>query len=125
MIANNVFYDQPYGRHLQIGSQVNGLIVTNNTFDNAYQEDARAGKAIVIYAENNAFATSNVLVVNNLITHSRNYGVHGSSPQPLAANVVTNNLAFGNGGNDFVTPGSRTCSSRSRSRTSSVSIPST
>jgi hypothetical protein len=102
VIANNVFYDQPYGRHLQIGSQVNGLIVTNNTFDNAYQEDTRAGKAIVIYAESNAFATSNVLVVNNVITHSRNYGVHGSSPQSLAANIVTNNLAFANAGNDFV-----------------------
>jgi hypothetical protein len=81
---------------------VNGLIVTNNTFDNAYQEDARAGKAIVIYAESNAFATTNVLIVNNVISNSRNYGIHGSTPQSLSANVVTNNLAFSNGGRDFV-----------------------
>ncbi len=35
VIANNVFYDQPTGYHLQLGPQADGVIVTNNTFTTA------------------------------------------------------------------------------------------
>lgn len=104
MIANNVFYDQPYGFQLQVGSQVSGLIVTNNTFYRATQA-APAGGAIVLYSESQtpAFVTRNVLVVNNLITYAANKGVYGSGGGGLmATNVVRGNLAYGNGTGDFL-----------------------
>jgi hypothetical protein len=101
VIANNLFFDQPYGFHIQVGSQNDGLIITSNTFDNAYQPDTRAGNAVQIYAENNAFATKNVVVTNNIIVNNANRGVHGAGPT-LTGNVVRYNLAFDNPLGDFV-----------------------
>ncbi len=102
VIANNVFYNQPYGRALQIGSQVSGLIVTNNTFYRAYQPNVLAGNAIQFYGEGSPFDTRETVVVNNLITYSAHYGVSGSGgSQVMRSNVVKNNLAFGNPDGDF------------------------
>jgi hypothetical protein len=101
VIANNLFYDQPYGRHLQIGSQVANCIVTNNTFDRAYQPDPRAGSAIVFYGENNQFATSNAIVVNNIITNSARFGVTGTASQSLDGTTVVRNLLFRNAAGAF------------------------
>ncbi len=100
VIADNLFYDQASGYHIQVGSQNNGLVITNNTFDNAYQPNTRAGNAVQIYGEGNAFATKNVLVVNNIIANSANRGVYGSGGT-MTSNVVRNNLAFNNPRGDF------------------------
>ena len=102
VIANNLFYNQPYGRALQIGSQVSGLIVTNNTFYRAYQPNPLAGTAIEFYGEGTQYDTRNTVVVNNLITYSAHYGVSGSGGDAvMRTNVVRNNLAFGNSSGDF------------------------
>ena len=104
VIANNLFYNQPYGFQLQIGSQASGLIVTNNTFYRATQAQP-AGGAIVLYTESAtaAYVTRNVLVVNNAITRAANKGVYGSGGGGLmATNVVRNNLAYGNANGDFL-----------------------
>ena len=102
IIANNVFYDQPYGRQLQLGSQVDGTIVANNTFDRAYQADPEAGDAVVFYGEGTRFDTRNVLVVNNIIVGSAHHGVTGSGGNAvMQTNVVRNNLAWKNGDGNF------------------------
>ena len=95
VIANNLFYDQRFGYHIQVGSQNDGLVITNNTFDNASQSDTRAGNAVQIYGEKNALATKNVLVVNNIIANNANRGVYGSGPS-MTSNIVRNNLTFNN-----------------------------
>jgi NedA-like, galactose-binding domain/Disaggregatase related/Protein of unknown function (DUF1565) len=94
VIADNLFYDQPYGFHLQIGSQNDGLIVTNNTFDNDFQADSRVGNAVQLWNEG-SYGTHNVTVVNNIITWNKQYGVHGSGSTQLS-NLVRNNLCYGN-----------------------------
>ena len=44
-----------------------------------------------------------VLVVNNLITYSAKYGIHGYGGGGLmSTNLVRNNLAYGNSGGDFL-----------------------
>ena len=104
VIANNLFYNQPYGFQLQVGSQANGLIVTNNTFYRASQGNP-AGGSIVLYTESRtpALVTRGVLVVNNLITHAANRGVYGSGGGGLmSTNMVRNNLAYGNAKGDFL-----------------------
>lgn len=102
VIANNLFHDQPVGRALQIGSQVNGLIVTNNTFYRAYQPHPWAGTAIEFYGEGTQFDTQRVVVVNNIIANNAHYGVSGSGGNGLmATNLVRNNLAWGNPDGDF------------------------
>jgi len=104
VIANNLFYNQPYGFQLQIGSEANGLIVTNNTFYRA-THPSPGGSAVVLYTETQSpqYVTRNVLIVNNLITHAGNRGVYGSGGGGLmSTNVVRNNLAFGNTNGDFL-----------------------
>jgi hypothetical protein len=104
VIANNLFYNQPYGRALQIGSEVSGLIVTNNTFYRAYQPNPFAGTAIQFYGEGSRYDTRDTVVINNLITYSAHYGVFGSGGAAvMRSNVVRNNLAFGNPNGDFRT----------------------
>lgn len=95
LIANNLFYDQPNGYHLQVGSQNDGLIIANNTFDDAHAEPDAAGNSIQLYGENNRYATKNVVVVNNAILNSAHRGIYGSGPT-LQGNVVLHNLAFNN-----------------------------
>jgi parallel beta-helix repeat protein len=103
VIANNLFYNQPYGRLLQLGSQVDGTIVTNNTFYGAYQPDPDAGDGVVFYGENNQFATRKVLLVNNIIADSAHNGVDGSALNDrMRTNLVRNNLAWQNPGGDFI-----------------------
>jgi hypothetical protein len=102
IIANNVFYDQPYGRQLQLGSQVDGTIVTNNTFNRAYQADPAAGDAVVFYGEGTRFDTRNVLVVNNIIVDNAHHGITGSGGNAvMQTNVVRNNLAWKNRDGNF------------------------
>jgi Right handed beta helix region/Protein of unknown function (DUF1565) len=102
VIANNVFYDQPTGFHIQVGSQVDGVIITNNTFTTASNtSDANLGNAIQFYGEGNQFAPKNVLVVNNAIAFNAHRGVHGAGPS-MPSNVVRNNLAYENPMGDFV-----------------------
>jgi F5/8 type C domain-containing protein/parallel beta helix pectate lyase-like protein len=101
VIANNLFYDQPYGYHIQVGSQNDGLIITSNTFDNAYQSNTQAGNALQIYGEWNQFATKNLLVVNNIIASNSHRGVHGSGPS-MTSNIVRQNMAYSNPMGDFV-----------------------
>ena len=103
VIANNLFYNQPTGRQLQIGSQADGLIVTNNTFYRPYATNPYAGSAVQFYGEGTPYDTRNVVVVNNLITYSAKYGVHGSGGGGLmSTNLVRNNLAYGNANTDFL-----------------------
>ena len=90
VIANNLFYNQPYGFQLQIGSEASGLIVTNNTFYRATNANP-GGSAIVLYSETQSpqYATRNVLIVNNLITYAANKGVYGSGGGGvMSTNVV-------------------------------------
>ena len=104
VIADNLFYDQPYGRELQIGSEVSGLIVANNTFYGASQPDERAGTAIAFYGEGSDHDPRNVLVVNNVIAHNAHKGVHGSGGYDttvMRTNLVRNNLAWDNPDGDF------------------------
>lgn len=104
VIANNVFHDQPNGFQLQVGSQASGLIVTNNTFYRAAGAYP-VGTAIGLYTESQtaAYVTRNVTIVNNLITHASYKGVYGSGGGGLmSTNVVRNNMAYGNGGGDFL-----------------------
>jgi hypothetical protein len=102
IIANNVFYDQPYGRQLQLGSQVDGSIVTNNTFYRAYQADPAAGDAVVFYGEGTRFDTRNVLLINNIIVDSAHHGIAGSGGSAvMSTNVVRNNLAWKNPDGNF------------------------
>jgi Right handed beta helix region len=104
VIANNIFHDQPVGRALQIGSQASGLIVTNNTFYRAFQPNRRAGTAIEFYGEGTPYDTREVLVVNNIIARSANYGISGSGGSDvMRSNLVRNNLAWDNGAGDFNT----------------------
>jgi Right handed beta helix region len=104
VIANNRFLNQPYGRELQLGSQVNGAIVTNNTFRRAYQSDRLAGDAVVFYAEDNEFATHGVLFVNNIIADNAHNGIDGSGgSERMLTNLVDNNLAWNNPDGDFET----------------------
>ncbi len=108
IIANNVFFDAPTGYHIQVGSQSDGLIITNNTFDNAFQANTAAGNAIQIYGEDNQFATKNTIVANNVIANSANRGIHGSGPT-MHGNIVLYNLAFNNPlGNIVASTGSST-----------------
>jgi hypothetical protein len=101
VIANNLFYDQPTGRELQIGSQVDGLIVTNNTFVYSKGDPHRyAGSAIEVYGESNPYATKNVRILNNIIAWASYWGVYGSGPA-MPSNLVENNLAYGNAYGDF------------------------
>jgi hypothetical protein len=101
LIANNLFYDQPTGRHLQMGSQVDGLIVANNTFAYANGDPGRfAGSALQVYGESNPFATRNVRIVNNIIVRARYWAVWGSGPA-MPTNVVRNNLLWANQPGDF------------------------
>jgi len=101
LIANNLFYNQPNGFHIQVGSQDDGLIITNNTFDHATAQEESAGNAIQLYGEDNQFATKNVVVVNNVIANSAHRGLYGSGPT-LEGNIALNNLAFDNPLGDFV-----------------------
>ena len=103
VIANNVFRDQPYGRALQIGSQVSGLIVTNNTFYRAVQSHPWAGNAIQLYGEGLPLDPREVRIVNNIIANNSHHGVTGSGGgSVMRTNVVWNNLAWGNPGGDLV-----------------------
>jgi hypothetical protein len=104
VIANNLFYNQPYGYQLQIGSEADGLIVTNNTFYRA-THPSPGGSAIVLYSETQStqYVTRDVLIVNNIITRAANRGVYGSGGGGLmSTNVVRNNLAYGNVLGDFL-----------------------
>jgi hypothetical protein len=103
VVADNVFYDQPYGRELQIGSEVSGLIVTNNTFYDAFQPDDRAGTGIAFYGEGTAYDPRYVVVVNNIVGHNAHTGVSGSGGYDpvMRTNVVRNNLAWDNPDGDF------------------------
>jgi hypothetical protein len=104
VIANNLFYDQPYGYQLQIGSEASGLVVTNNTFVSA-THPSPGGSAIVLYSETQSaqYVTRNVLIVNNIIAYAANRGVFGSGGGGLmATNVVHNNLAYGNAKGNFL-----------------------
>ena len=101
VIANNLFYDQPNGHHVQVGSQADGLIITNNTFVRAYQTNSRSANAVQIYGESNQYATKNVVVVNNVIADNLHRGVYGSGPT-MTSNTVRYNLAYNNPWGDFV-----------------------
>jgi Right handed beta helix region len=102
VIANNLFVNQPYGRELQLGSQVSGTIVTNNTFVAASQSDRLAGDAVVFYGENNQFATHDVLFVNNIVADNAHNGIDGSGGfEEMRTNVVLNSLAWNNPDGDF------------------------
>lgn len=106
VIANNLFFNQPTGRQLQIGPQAHGLVVTNNTFIFSQGDPNRyAGTAIEMYGESNSWATKNVLIVNNIIAKANYWGIYGSGP-PMVSNLVRNNLAWGNKAGDFNTEGS-------------------
>ena len=97
VIANNLFFNQPYGRLLQIGSQVDGTIVTNNTFYHAYQPDRDAGDGVVFYAEDNRYATRNALLVNNIIAANAHNGLDGSGQnEVMRTNLVRGNLLWNN-----------------------------
>ena len=95
VIANNLFYDKPTGYHLVVGSQNDGLIVANNTFDNAYAPLDVAGNAIQVYSEDNQFATRNIVVANNIVSNSSHRGIYGSGPN-MVNNVAHHNLVFNN-----------------------------
>jgi hypothetical protein len=102
VIANNLFYNQPYGRLLQIGSQVDGTIVTNNTFYRAFQPNRDAGDGVVFYSEPNQFATRNVLLVNNIISDNAHNGIDGSGQSELMrSNLVRDNLLWNNPDGDI------------------------
>lgn len=102
VIANNVFYDQPFGRQVQLGSQADGVIVTNNTFVYASGDPTvYAGSAIEVYGEANDWRTTNALVVNNIVAYANLYGVGGSGPQ-MSGNVIWNNLFYGNRRGNFI-----------------------
>ena len=104
VLANNLFYNQPYGFQVQIGSQASGLIVTNNTFYRA-NGPYPAGGSITLYTETRtpAYVTRDVLIVNNIITYAANKGVWGSGGGGLmSTNMVRNNLAYGNAQGDFL-----------------------
>jgi hypothetical protein len=99
VIANNVFYDQPAGFHLQIGPQANGLIVTNNTFTTATARDP--GSAVVVWGSGHQYSTKNVVVVNNVVAFNVYMGIRGSGSG--SGSVVRNNLGYANPGGDFAT----------------------
>ena len=98
VIANNVFYDQPTGYHLQLGPQADGVIVTNNTFATA-TASYPSGSGIVVWGEGGEHSTRNVVIVNNAFAFNNNMGVQGSGGG--TGNVVRTNLGYGNGGGDF------------------------
>jgi hypothetical protein len=100
VIANNVFFDQPTGYHLQIGPQADGLVVTNNTFS-AATASYPSGNAIQLWSTLGRYVTKNITVVNNAITFNNNMGVHGSG-SAMPNNVVRNNLGYANANGDFV-----------------------
>lgn len=107
VIANNLIYNQAFGRGIQIGSQVSGLIVTNNTIYRSYQPDYRAGNGIQFWGQDNPFAPRNVLVVNNILAGNAHYGVFGSGNNAvMQTNVVRNNVAWNNPDGDFRTTSS-------------------
>ena len=111
VVANNLIYDQAFGRGVQIGSQVSGLIVTNNTIYRSYQQDFRAGNGIQFWGQDNPYAPRDVLVVNNILADNAHHGVFGSGDNPLMqSNVVRNNLAWNNPDGDFRTTFSITSS---------------
>lgn len=106
IIANNLFFNQPTGRQLQVGPQAHGLVVTNNTFIYSNGDSNRyAGTAIELFGESNSWTTRNILIVNNIIARANYWGVFGSGP-PMVTNLVRNNLAWGNKFGDFNTAGS-------------------
>ena len=105
VIANNLFYNQPYGFQLQIGSEADGLIVTNNTFYRATGPSPGGATIVALHRKPRRpqYVTRNVLIVNNLITYAANRGVYGSGGGGLmSTNVVRNNLAYGNTQGDFL-----------------------
>ena len=98
VIANNLFYNQPYGFQLQIGSQADGLIVTNNTFYRATGAYP-AGGTIALYTESPDPRVRHPQRAHRQQPdhHAANYGVYGSGGGGLmSTNLVRNNLAYSN-----------------------------
>ena len=101
VIANNLFYDQPTGFHLQIGPQAEALTVTNNTFVSATSVNPQSGSAIVVWGEGGRYSTKDIVVVNNAVAFNAQIGVRGAGPT-TKSNVVLANYGFANPRGDFV-----------------------
>ncbi len=77
VLANNVVRDQHTGYGMQIGQTLNGTIVANNTIVRADDPTTYAGNGIQLdFTQAGPFV--NVVVVNNIIAHSKDGGVAGS-----------------------------------------------
>jgi parallel beta-helix repeat protein len=101
VIANNLFYDQPTGFHLQVGPQAEGLIVTNNTFAMATSGDPRSGSSVVVWGEGDRYSTNHVLVVNNVFVFNAQAGIRGAGVT-TTSNVVRANFGYSNPLGSFV-----------------------
>ena len=104
VIANNVVYDQPTGRGIQLGQSAWNTIVTNNTINHAYQSawNDDAGNGIMIFNDgSSAYPSGGIVVVNNIVSNNYAHAVYGSCSSPMASNMVTNNLPYNNGMGDF------------------------
>ncbi len=101
VIANNLFYDQPTGFHLQVGPQAEGLIITNNTFTMATSGDPRSGSAVVVWGEGDRYSTNHVLAVNNVFAFNAQAGIQGAGVT-TTSNVVRANFGYSNPLGSFV-----------------------
>ena len=101
VIANNLFYDQPTGFHLQVGPQADGLIIASNTFTMATSGNAGSGSAVVLWGEGDRWSTKGVVVVNNVFAFNAHAGIRGAGVT-TPSNVVRANFGYSNPQGSFV-----------------------
>ncbi len=104
VIANNVIYDQPTGRGIQLGESAWYTIVTNNTVNHAYQSgwNDDAGNGIMIFNDGSSnYPSRGIVVVNNILSNNYAHAAYGSCSASMSSNTVRNNLTFNNGMGDF------------------------
>jgi len=103
VIANNLIYDQPTGRGIQLGQSAWGTIVVNNTINHAYSSNPYAANGIEIWnAGSDNYPTQNLVVENNIVANCLQFAASGSASVDMPSNVVDYNLGWNNGAGDFV-----------------------
>jgi hypothetical protein len=104
VIANNVIYDQPTGRGIQLGQSAWHTIVANNTINHAYQSGWKddAGNGIMIFNDGSgSYPSRGIVVVNNIVSNNYAYAAYGSCSSLMTSNTIRNNLPYNNGWGDF------------------------
>ena len=103
VIANNLIYDQPTGRGIQLGQSAWGTIVVNNTINHAYSSSPYAANGIEIWNDgSDNYASRNLVVENNIVANCLQLAAGGSASVDMPSNLVDYNLGWNNAAGGFV-----------------------